>query len=61
MAHEAYVQLVCPECQKSWEQNPKDLPAPEKNFQCPNCHASRRTSVFMRTDRDLKTLKQLQE
>ncbi|ELY67332.1 hypothetical protein C489_11233 [Natrinema versiforme JCM 10478] len=28
-------------------------------FHCPNCHASRRTAEFMRTDRDLQTLKQL--
>ncbi|MFB6081958.1 MAG: hypothetical protein ABEJ67_03970 [Halanaeroarchaeum sp.] len=60
MPHEAYVQLVCPECTKTWEENPTDLPAPERNYSCPTCHASRRTSEFMRTDRDLETLKSLQ-
>jgi hypothetical protein len=29
-------------------------------FHCPNCHASYRLTEFMRTDRDLNTLKQLQ-
>jgi len=60
MGHEAYVQLVCPECRKSWEENPSGLPAPESNFHCPGCHATRRMSEFMRTDRDLATLKRLQ-
>lgn len=57
---EAYVQLLCPECNKDWESNPSDLPLPNKVFHCPDCHASYRTSEFMRTDRDLETLKQLQ-
>lgn len=61
MAHEAFVQLVCPECKKSWEETPSDLPTPEANYECPSCHASRRTAEFLRTNRDLETLKQLQE
>jgi len=28
-------------------------------FHCPNCHATRRTAEFTRTERDLETLKQL--
>lgn len=59
MPHEAYVQLSCPECRKAWQTNPTELPAPEANFSCPKCHASRRTAEFMRTDRDLENLKQL--
>jgi ssDNA-binding Zn-finger/Zn-ribbon topoisomerase 1 len=58
MAHEAYVQLLCPECNKDWESTPSELPEPAENFSCPDCHATRRLSEFMRTDRDLETLKQ---
>jgi ssDNA-binding Zn-finger/Zn-ribbon topoisomerase 1 len=61
MAHEAFVQLACPECSKTWEETPSDLPTPDANYECPTCHASRRTSEFLRTNRDLETLKQLQE
>ncbi len=56
---EAIVQLLCPECTKDWQLSPGDLPMSTELFHCPNCHASRRTAEFMRTDRDLKTLKQL--
>ncbi|MFW5900445.1 MAG: hypothetical protein ACOCTH_01545 [Halodesulfurarchaeum sp.] len=59
MPHEAYVQLVCPECRKAWEATPSDLPNPVQNYSCPNCHATRRVAEFMRTDRDLKNLKKL--
>ncbi|SDJ56370.1 MULTISPECIES: DUF7836 family putative zinc-binding protein [Natronorubrum] len=53
------VQLLCPECTKEWQITPGDLPGSTSMFHCPNCHASRRLSEFMRTDRDLQTLKQL--
>ena len=56
---ETYVRLLCPECGKAWEASPRELPDPAENFDCPNCHATRRTSEFTRTDRDLETLKQL--
>ncbi len=59
MPHEAYVQLVCSECRKAWESTPNELPDAEQNFSCPNCHATRRTAEFMRTDRDLENLKNL--
>jgi hypothetical protein len=53
------VQLLCPECAKDWQVSPGALPASAEMFHCPNCHASRRTAEFTRTDRDLQTLKQL--
>ena len=56
---ETYVRLLCPECGKAWESPPGDLPTPAEQFSCPNCHATRRTSEFTRTERDLETLKQL--
>ena len=56
---ETTVQLLCPECAKNWQAPPGDLPEPAAVFHCPNCHASRRMSEFTRTDRDLRTLKQL--
>ncbi|MEF8883189.1 MAG: hypothetical protein V5A34_11785 [Halapricum sp.] len=57
---EAYVRLLCPECSKEWESSPRDLPVPEQTYHCPNCHATRRLSEFMRTEHDLQTLKKLQ-
>jgi len=60
MAHEAFVQLDCPERSKNWESTPSELPAHNVNFSCPNCHATRRLAEFMRTDRDLENLKRLQ-
>ncbi len=56
---EAYVRLVCPECSKSWEDNPSELPAADESFDCPECSETRRTAEFMRTDRDLENLKSL--
>ncbi|MFP8952667.1 hypothetical protein ACLI4Z_06775 [Natrialbaceae archaeon A-arb3/5] len=56
---ETTVQLLCPECAKDWQVSPGELPNSTAMFHCPNCHASRRTAEFMRTDRDLQTLKQL--
>jgi len=56
---EAFVQLLCPECAKAWESTPGDLPGSRENFHCPSCHATRRTAEFMRTGRDLETLRAL--
>ncbi|ADD04113.1 small CPxCG-related zinc finger protein [Natrialba magadii ATCC 43099] len=56
---ETTVQLLCPECAKDWQTSPGSLPSSTEMFHCPNCHASRRTAEFMRTDRDLQNLKQL--
>lgn len=57
---EAFVRLVCPECAKDWQEAPMDLPNLRTNFSCPSCHATRRLSEFMRTERDLETVKQFQ-
>ena len=56
---ETYVRLLCPACGKAWEASPGDLPAPARSFSCPDCHATRRTAEFTRTDHDLETLKRL--
>jgi len=53
------VRLLCPECKKGWESSPGDLPESSRTFHCPNCHASRPLSEFMRTEHDLRTLQQL--
>ncbi|MFB6303099.1 MAG: hypothetical protein ABEH78_09605 [Haloferacaceae archaeon] len=57
---EAFVQLLCPECGKDWEENPADLPGHRKNFSCPDCHTTRRLAEFMRTERDLEAVKQFE-
>jgi tRNA(Ile2) C34 agmatinyltransferase TiaS len=54
-----FVRLLCPECTKAWESSPGDLPGSRVDFHCPSCHTSRRTAEFMRTDRDLETLRAL--
>jgi len=54
------VQLLCPDCEKDWEKSPTDLPAPDTEFSCPDCGTERRTAEFMRTDRDLEVLKDMQ-
>ncbi|MFP4590306.1 MAG: hypothetical protein ACLFMX_02640 [Halobacteriales archaeon] len=54
---EAYVQLRCPVCQKDWQGNPADLPAPDADFSCPDCGGTRSTTEFMRTARDLEIYK----
>lgn len=57
---EAFVRLLCPECGKEWESNPSDLPPSRTNQSCSNCHATRRLSEFMRTERDLEIVKQFE-
>ncbi len=54
--HEAWIQLVCPDCAEIWEANPTDLPAPFEQFECPYCGNDRKTSEFMKTPRDLEIL-----
>jgi len=56
---ETYIRLLCPECKKGWESAPGELPESHRTFHCPNCHASRPLAEFMRTEHDLRTLKQL--
>jgi tRNA(Ile2) C34 agmatinyltransferase TiaS len=57
---ETFVRLLCPECGKDWESTPSKLPASRNNFSCPACHATRRLAEFMRTERDLETLRQFE-
>ncbi|MFW6320987.1 MAG: hypothetical protein ACOC0Z_03995 [Halohasta sp.] len=57
---EAFVRLLCPECGKNWQRSPTDAPRVRSNFSCPNCHATRRFAEFLRTERDLETVKQFQ-
>ncbi|RDI70319.1 DUF7836 family putative zinc-binding protein [Halopelagius longus] len=57
---EAFVRLLCPECRKDWESAPTDLFDPKENFTCEGCGTTRRLSEFMRTERDLETVKQFQ-
>lgn len=56
---ETYVRLLCPECDKHWQESPSALPEPGRTFHCPNCHNSRRLAEFARTEHDLEALKAL--
>jgi tRNA(Ile2) C34 agmatinyltransferase TiaS len=57
---EAFVRLLCPECSKDWETSPSELPAHRQNFTCSACGTTRRLAEFMRTERDLETVKQFE-
>ncbi|ELZ34453.1 hypothetical protein C474_02066 [Halogeometricum pallidum JCM 14848] len=57
---EAFVRLLCPECGKDWETNPSELPGTKKNYTCSSCGTTRRLAEFMRTERDLQTVKQFE-
>ena len=57
---EAFVRLVCLECDKEWQDTPAELPQLRTNFSCPHCHATRRLTEFMRTERDLEAVKAFQ-
>ena len=57
---QAYVQLVCPNCDKDWEKAPTDLPKPDATFSCPDCAESYTLVEFARTKRDVETMRQLE-
>jgi len=57
---EAFVRLSCPECGKYWQTAPTDVPELRSNYSCPDCHLTRRAAEFLRTERDLQTVKQFQ-
>jgi hypothetical protein len=59
MTIEAEVRLLCPDCEKTWRETPRDLPGPREDFTCPACDSTRTTAEFARTDHDLQALKQL--
>ncbi len=58
--NETFVRLFCPDCRKTWERKPTELPNHDAAFTCDGCEAERRTAEFARTDRDLDVLKQFQ-
>ena len=55
---EAFVQLLCPECNKSWTSPSRKLPSSDEQFSCPDCPTTRNTVEFLRTEHDLETLQQ---
>jgi ssDNA-binding Zn-finger/Zn-ribbon topoisomerase 1 len=58
---EAFVRLRCPECGKTWQNTPTAVPPVRSNFSCPSCHATHRFAEFLRTERELETVKQFQQ
>lgn len=59
--NEAYVRLLCPNCQKTWGENPGQLPPPSDAFTCRDCESDFTMAEFMRTERDLEILKRFHE
>lgn len=57
---QTFVRLSCPECRKTWERPPGELPAHGAEFECDACAAAGRTAEFTRTEHDLAVLKQFQ-
>ncbi len=53
---EAWVQLHCRKCDKRWQKNPKELPAPSESFACPACGLDDSMSTFLETARGLEIL-----
>lgn len=58
---EAWIQLQCPGCDKRWEANPAELPAPDGSYTCEDCDATRRVSEFPKTARDFEILESFGE
>lgn len=58
---EAWIDLACPNCDKQWEANPTELPAPDADFECPDCGTSRSTAEFAQTQRGLEILESFHE
>lgn len=54
----AWIQLQCPDCESVWEENPGDLPEPDREFTCDHCGSEARTSEFMKTKRSLEVLEE---
>lgn len=57
---EAWVQLQCVECEKRWQENPAELPAPKEEYRCPDCETRATVGEFLLTQQDLETVRGLQ-
>jgi len=57
---DTYVRFVCPSYDKKWEPSPGDLPKHTRQSDCPDWEERRRLAEFVRTRRDLGTLKPLE-
>ena len=55
---EAWIQLQCPDCETTWEENPADLPEPGAETACEACGDTRSACEFMHTARDLEILEE---
>lgn len=59
--NEAWIELRCPNCEETWEENPTDLPAPGTEYTHGACGATRSVGEFMRSKRDFEILESFHE
>jgi predicted RNA-binding Zn-ribbon protein involved in translation (DUF1610 family) len=55
---EAYVELACPACETTWEEQPHDLPEPATTFECDACGETRYLAEFLRTQTGLEVVEE---
>ena len=53
---EAFVQILCPKCEKDWQVTLDEVPEPGAEMTCDNCNTTRSVSEFTRTSRDFAIL-----
>jgi uncharacterized Zn ribbon protein len=54
--NEAWIQLQCPECETTWEENPAEMPEPDAEYACDSCGTTRSAGEFARSTRDFEIL-----
>ena len=57
---ESFVRFLCPSCEHEWERRPNDVAPIRSEVACPNCGDARRVAELLRTDHDLRLVKQFQ-
>ena len=51
---EAWITLLCPDCETEWDGDPAELPAPGNEYRCEHCGATRPVVEFVKTQEGLE-------